>query len=211
MIDKLKKEQHQEMVKRDYCIDAFNTNERDVGNKERDRDDLVALIDDLKLTIETLAKEIEVLKAEIAELQVQLKRASENREKENAEFQTTVADQRATQKLLAVSLKILADFYNAALVQTNQKGQKTVGGQAPPPGFKTYEKSASSGGVMGMMQGIIDDAKAMEAECIRGEEKAQKDFEDFLNDTGKSIEAKTTDITTKSEDKAKAESDKVQA
>merc|ERR1719420_1095766 len=89
MIDKLKKEQNEEMKKRDYCIDAFNTNERDVGMKERDRDDLVALIEDLKLTIETLDKEIEVLKAEIAEIQIEMKRAKENRAKENAEFEQT--------------------------------------------------------------------------------------------------------------------------
>merc|ERR1719265_1437740 len=123
------------MRKRDYCIDAFNTNERDLGNKERDRDDLVALIDDLKMTIETLDKEIELLKVEIADLQVQLKKAGENRKKENAEFEVVVSDQRATQKLLKVSLKILADFYNSSLQQsaTEQKLQKN--GQAPPPGF----------------------------------------------------------------------------
>merc|ERR1719313_931904 len=84
LVDKLKKEQRDEMVKRDYCVDALNTNERDMGNKERDKNDLIALIDDLKNTIETLEKEMEVLKTEIAELQVQVKRASQNREKENA-------------------------------------------------------------------------------------------------------------------------------
>lgn len=212
MIDKLKKEQSDEVKRRDWCIESFNTNERAVGNKERDRDDLIALIDDLKMTIQTLEKEIEILKAEIADLQVQLKRAGENREKENAEFQTTVADQRATQKLLAVSLKILTDFYkHQAFVQESKTQQKVVAGQAPPPGFRTYEKSASSGGVMGMMQSIIDDAKAMEAECIRAEEKAQKDYDMFVKDTTKSIEMKSNDIDTKTEDKAKAEADKVQA
>jgi chaperonin cofactor prefoldin len=210
MIDKLKKEQREEVVKRDYCIDAFNTNERDTGMKERDRDDLIAVIDDLKMTIQTLDKEIEILKAEIAELQVQLKRAGENREKENAEFEVTVSDQRATQKLLKVSLKILADFYNTFL-QESKAEQKVHAGQAPPPGFKSYEKSASSGGVMGMMQGIIDDAKAMEAECIRAEEKAQKDYDEFVAETNKSIETKSTAITTKTEDMAKAEEDKTQA
>merc|ERR1719316_832610 len=144
-------------------------------------------------------------------MEIEMKRAAENRKKEKAEFEVTVSDQRATQKLLAVSLKILSDFYNAALVQTNQKGQKTVAGQAPPPGFKKYEKSASSGGVMGMMQGIIDDAKAMEAECIRAEEKAQKDYENFTKDTTDSIDKKNTEIETKTEDKAKAEQDLVQA
>jgi len=208
MVDKLTRQQKDEVKKRDYCIEAFNTNERDVGMKERDKDDLEALIDDLKMTIGTLDKEIENLKAEIANLEIELKEASENRKKENAEFTTTVADQRATQKLLAIALKILSDFYKpGGFLQTG--GGKA--GQAPPPGFKSYEKSAASGGVMGMMQGIIDDAKGMEAECIRAEEQAQKDFDDFKKDTENAIETKTTDIETKSEDKAKAESDKAQA
>jgi len=212
MIDKLEKEQKDEMKFKDWCVEEIDSNERDIAMKERDKKDLIAHREDLTLTIETLDKEIEVLKAEIAELEVQVKAATENREKEKGEFQTTVADQRATQKLLGVSLKILADFYkHTFFVQTNQKGQKTAAGQAPPPGFKAFEKNAASGGVMGMMQGIIDDAKAMEAECIRAEEKAQKDFDDFVKDTNNSIETKTNDITTKSEDKAKAEEDKVQA
>merc|ERR1719161_3522013 len=121
-------------------------------------------------------------------------------------------DQRATQKLLAVSLKILTDFYqHQFFLQESKTEQKLHDGQAPPPGFKKYEKSASSGGVMGMMEGIINDAKEMEAECIRAEGKAQKDFDNFLADTGKTIEDKQNEINTKSGDKAKAEEDKVQA
>merc|ERR1719191_1973194 len=129
----------------------------------------------------------------------------------NKEFQTTVADQRATQKLLAAALNILKGFYEkAALVQKTVE-QKSANGQAPPPGFKSYEKNAASGGVMGMMQGIINDAKAMEAEAIRGEEDAQKSYEEFVKDTNNSVDAKTKDIVNKSEQKAKAESEKVEA
>jgi hypothetical protein len=128
------------------------------------------------------------------------------------EFQDTVADQRATQKLLATSLKVLTDFYkHSALVQTNQKGEKAVAGQAPPPGFKAFEKNAASGGVMGMIQQIINDAKAMEAEAIKSEEDAQKAYEDFVKDTNASIEEKSKSIVNKTEEKAKAEADKVEA
>jgi len=164
------------------------------------------------MTIDTLSKEIETLKAEVAELQVQMKRAGEDREKANKEFQVTVADQRATQKLLAAALNILKGFYEkAALVQKSQGSKKQPAGPPPPPGFKSYEKNAASGGVMGMMQGIINDAKAMEAEAIRGEEDSQKAYEDFVQETNLSIDAKTKDITNKSEMKARAESDKVEA
>merc|ERR1719387_1493425 len=61
------------------------------------------------------------------------------------------------------------------------------------------------------MQGIINDAKAMEAEAIRGEEDAQKAYEEFVKDTNTSVDAKTKDITNKSSQKAKAEGDKVEA
>merc|ERR1719191_1034240 len=104
MVDKLIKEKEDEIKHKDFCIEELNNNERDTEMKERDKKDLEALIDDLSMSIDTLAKEIENLKAEVAEIQVQLKRAGEDREKQNKEFQVTVADQRATQKLLAAAL-----------------------------------------------------------------------------------------------------------
>ena len=130
-------------------------------------------------------------------MQVQLKRAGEDREKENKEFQTTVADQRATQKLLQQALNVLKGFYDkkSKAVALAQAGQPA--GPPPPPGFKEYKKSGAAGGVMGMIQQIINDAKAMEAEAIKSEEDAQKAYEDFVKETNNSIEAKSTDITNK--------------
>merc|ERR1719409_703381 len=64
---------------------------------------------------------------------------------------------------------------------------------------------------MGMIQQIINDAKAMEAEAIRSEEDAQKAYEDFVKETNASIEAATKDMINKQEEKAKAEADKVEA
>jgi len=166
----------------------------------------LALIEDLELTIKTLTNEIATLKSEVAELQVQMKRAGENREKENKEFQQTVADQRASQKLLGAALSILEGFYKKAALL-----QQEPAGPPPPPGFKDYSKNKASGGVMGMIQQIINDAKAMEAEAIRSEEDAQKAYEDFVKETNASIEAKTKSIINKSEEKAKAETELTQA
>merc|ERR1719265_2217292 len=62
-----------------------------------------------------------------------------------------------------------------------------------------------------MIQQIINDAKAMEAETIRAEEDAQKAYEDFVKETNGSIEEKSKDIVNKSESKSQAEGDLVQA
>merc|ERR1719191_840196 len=201
MVTQLLKEKADEIKHKDFCVDEFNTNELQTEKKERAKSDLIAKIEDLEMTIDQLTKAIDTLKAEIAEMQVQLKRAGEDREKQNKEFETTVADQRETQKLLTAALAILGEFYGkaekAALLQRRQEPV----GPPPPAGFEAYKKSAASGGVMSMLQQIISDAKAMEAETIRSEEDAQKAYEDFVKDTNASIEAKSKDIVNKSEEK----------
>merc|ERR1712129_673988 len=210
MVAQLLKEKEDEIKHKDFCVDEFNTNELQTEKKERSKQDLTAKIEDLDSTIDQLTKAIDTLKSEIAEMQVQMKRAGEDREKENKEFQMTVADQRATQKLLTAALNILKGFYAkkaAALVQVKEE----PAGPPPPAGFEAYKKNAAAGGVMGMIQQIINDAKAMEAEVIRSEEDAQKAYEEFVKDTNGSIDAKSKDIVNKSESKAKAEGDRVEA
>merc|ERR1719171_481643 len=61
------------------------------------------------------------------------------------------------------------------------------------------------------MQSIINDAKAMEYEAIRGEEDAQKAYEDFVKDSNESVDAKIKETINLGEVKAKMESDKVEA
>merc|ERR1719453_121560 len=211
MVAQLMKEKEDEIKHKDWCVDEMNTNERTTEMKNRDKDDLNAKIEDLTSTIDALTKAIETLKAEIAEMQVQLKRAGEDREKENKEFQTTVADQRASQKLLQAALAILQEFYGKPKEPTAFAQQGEPAGPPPPPGFEAYKKNQASGGVMSMIQQIINDTKAMEAETIRSEEDAQKAYEDFVKETNASIEAKSKDIINKSETKAKAEEDLVEA
>merc|ERR1719321_1397623 len=62
-----------------------------------------------------------------------------------------------------------------------------------------------------MIKDIIAESKSLEAEAIEAEEDAQADYETFVKETNATIEAKSKDITNKSEQKAKAEGDKVQA
>merc|ERR1719456_1055658 len=175
MVNDLLKEKDEELKTKDFCVDEFNTNEMETEKQERTKEDLLAKIEDEEGTIKALTESIDQLKAEIDEDQKQIKRAGDDRENENKEFQMTVADQRATQKLLKAALNVLKGFYDkeekAALIQTS----KEPAGPAPPAGFKEFKKQkagTSSGGVMGMIQQIINDAKSMEAEAVRAESDA---------------------------------------
>merc|ERR1719426_322797 len=93
MVAQLAKEKEDEIKHKDFCTDEFNSNQLETEKKERSKSDLEAKIADLESTIKQLTEAIEQLKAEVSELQVQLKRAGEDREKQNKEFQETVADQ----------------------------------------------------------------------------------------------------------------------
>merc|ERR1719389_308767 len=207
MVDKLVQEKEDEVKHKDFCVEEINSNEKETQLKEQEMGRLSDTISALQAKIDALTKEIAELSAQVGDLQISLKRAGEDRNKENKDFQTTVADQRASQKLLATALEILKGFYDkAALVQKGSKKQPA--GPPPPPGFKSYANNAASGGVMGMIEQIINDAKAMEADAIKAEEEAQIAYETFVTETNAAIDAATKESITSAENKAKAEAEK---
>jgi len=212
MVAELEKQQADEIKKKDYCVDSFNENEKQTNEFTRQKTDLETLIEDLTMKIEELAKAIKTLKEEVLEMQTQMKKAGEDRDKENKEFQQTVAEQRATQILLTKALDVLKGFYEkAALVQLRKKGKEPAG-PPPPPGFKKGQgQGDAASGVMAMITQIIEDAKAMEEEALKGEADALAAYETFVTDTNLSIEEKSKEIVAKSEEKAKTEAEKVEA
>merc|ERR1719247_2823844 len=158
------------------------------------------------MTIDELTKELATLESEIKEMQTQMKRAGEDREMENSDFQKTVADQRATKELLTKALDVLKKVFAKKFLQLSAKQEPA--GPPPPPGFKEYKQSSGSGGVMGMIEQIIRDTETLEAEAVKAETDAQKAYEEYVKDTNASIEEKTRMITDKTSEKAEAEEDK---
>jgi len=202
MVSQLLKEQANEVKHNDFCVEEFSSNKLQTQDKTREKASLVAKAQDLELTAGDLANAIDKLKAENEEMKIQLKRAGEDREKENAEFKIQVADQRETVKLLNAALEILADFYDkkaAALLESRDDAD----GPPPPPGFSAYKKNAAGGGILNLLKQIITDAKAMEAEALSSEKSAQRAYEDFVKQTNANMDAKSKEIVNKSENQAK--------
>merc|ERR1719424_257015 len=170
MIAALLKEKADEIKHKDFCTEGINTNERESQLKARDISKLESKLEDLTVTIDELTKALNTLTAEIAEMQTQLKRAGEDREMENNDFQTTVQDQRATKSLLNKALDVLKAVFDKKFLQLSAKQEPA--GPPPPPGFKKYEQSSGAGGVLGMLEQIIRDTETLEAEAIKGETDA---------------------------------------
>merc|ERR1719161_1514192 len=206
MIAQLTKQQEDEIKQKDFCVDEFNQNQLQTEKKSREKTDLEALIDDLNMTIAKLTKEIAELEAAIADSQMQLKRAGEDRDDEAREFQQTVADQRATQKLLAAAMAVLKGFYDKEHEVYNlhksllQRAKAEPAGPPPPPDFADYQKQPS-GGVLGLIAQIIKDAKAMEAEAVKDEEEATSAYESFVGEANSSIESMKKSIANKEEER----------
>jgi len=209
MIGDIKLQIEDDVKHKDYCVEELDktTKETKVANDERDA--LAAHIDDLKTTIETLTKDIAQKKADIADMQVQMKRAGEDREAENHMFQQTVADQRATQQILTKALDRLKKVYT--FVETKEEPEDGPAGKPPPAEFSKYEQNKQAGGALSMIQQIIGDAQAMEAEAITGENEVQEGYEMFVKNTNDAIFAAQNAIVNMTESKAKAEESLEQA
>jgi predicted nucleic acid-binding Zn-ribbon protein len=111
MIAELKKQQKDEVDQRDWCIAELNKNNLTMEAAYDTQASLIQKIADLESTIETLKKDIEAKTNEIANMQTEMKRASEDREGENADFQQTVQDQRITQMILTKALDRMKQVY----------------------------------------------------------------------------------------------------
>merc|ERR1719316_1658350 len=192
MVADLKAEQQEEVEFKSYCEEEFDKNEKSTYEKNSLKEDLEGKMDMLAKQIKQLEEEIATAKKQVADTEIAIKKASEAREAENAEYQSTVADQRATQAILAKALKKLESFYKKAAAALMQ--------QTPPVQFNSYKKNAGAGPVMGMIEQIVEDSKKLETEAVAAEKQAQADYEAFVKDSNALI----ADLTASIEEKTKA-------
>ncbi|OLP87368.1 hypothetical protein AK812_SmicGene31400 [Symbiodinium microadriaticum] len=207
MVAALKEEQAAEVKKKDYCIENLQKNRLASDDKKREGDEFSAAAEDLKQKVKALEMQTADVQAQVGELKKQQKLAAQNREKENAEFQKVVEQQRQTQVLLKNALSVLAAFYNkkdegSFLQKANPKEPETFGG---------YKKNSANNGVMMMLQQLMADAKEMEAESTAAEREAQKDYEDFGKETIAALATKDKELQDQAEQKAKLSERMVQA
>merc|ERR1719473_807550 len=193
-----KKENKDEIKHRDFCIKELNENARNLDAAYHDQHRSQTKHDELDVLLKNGGDEIAALKKEIHETQIQMMKATENRKEENHDFGVTIQDQRATQAILTKALDRLKAFYakKGAFIQVSQPG-----------GFKEYKKSSGAAGVMNMIQGVIDESKAVETDAIAAETSSQQAYEGFIKDSNKSITNLTKELVAKTEAVAKADSE----
>jgi len=208
MVSALLKEKEDEIEHKAYCTDEFHENEKSTQKKLHTKTKLENKIAALETTIKEQTAAIETLTSEITDLEAQRKRAGEDRKAERAEYEGVIADQKETQSLLNQALSVLKDVYSTPTLLL-QKQKRS--GQAPPPGFSEYGKQEASTGILMMIEQIIADAKAMEAEATHAEQNAQDAYTKFVQTTNESIKAKTDAKTDLEGAKADSKKEKTEA
>jgi hypothetical protein len=203
MVTQLKQEKKDDVKHRYFCIGELNQNEKQTDEAYDSKKELTTKIDDLELQIKNTDEEIANAKQEITDTQLQIKKASENREKENYDYQTTISDQKATQGILKKALQKLKDFY--AFVQTDQVPPP------PPADFKEYKKSGGASGVMMMIETIIEESVQTAADAVKAEQDAQTSYEKFVKDSNGAIDTLNEGISEKTSANADAKADHARA
>mmetsp|Transcript_37724 Transcript_37724/g.95512 ORF Transcript_37724/g.95512 Transcript_37724/m.95512 type:complete len:700 (-) Transcript_37724:84-2183(-) len=215
LVAELIQEKKLEILKRDSCADRANENERITETYQRDKSDLETKIEGYKGEIKDATNGLEALSKEITEMTTEMKHKGEGREAENRDFQSVIKDQREMQALLQKALAVLERVYsakeglNVQPVRVNNfvqvRNARSVQPPPAPEGFSTYGASRAKGGVLGMIEQIINDAKTLETESLRDEQSSQEEYENFVKDTNASIKAKQQQMVNQGAVKSNAE------
>mmetsp|Transcript_56849 Transcript_56849/g.184164 ORF Transcript_56849/g.184164 Transcript_56849/m.184164 type:complete len:681 (-) Transcript_56849:103-2145(-) len=219
MVTELNKQQQDEIEHRDWCIDSLNKNNRTQEEKYDKKDSLQTKIADLEKTIDYLTKEIDLTTKAVAEMQEQMKRASENRESENADYQQTISDQRVTQMILDKALARMKQVY--ALLQQQEEPQagaahiETSGTHTDPGNgparFTEYAKNKGGSRVVNMIEEVIADSKKTEDDAVAAEQDSQTAYENFMKDSNTGIVTYSEKIMNMKGALATAQEDDVQS
>eukprot|EP00933_Yihiella_yeosuensis_P047356 TRINITY_DN43161_c0_g1_i1.p1 TRINITY_DN43161_c0_g1~~TRINITY_DN43161_c0_g1_i1.p1 ORF type:complete len:688 (+),score=238.23 TRINITY_DN43161_c0_g1_i1:119-2182(+) len=204
MVSVLKKEEQDEVQQKQFCTNSFNKNKAAVAAQKDAKSGFDTKQTMLTENLNLIAKEVESLKSKIGEAENEMKLAGENRKAEKADFEKTIVDQQLTEQLLSKALTTLRDVYQekpAAMVQVSKAQAK--GPSDAPEGFGDYKKNGKSFGVMSLMQQILAETKAMEAEATRAEKNAEATYQKEMAAAQGNVNALKTGLSSQAENKAK--------
>jgi len=214
MVMQLKEQQKADDTKLAYCQKEIDETEDNIKVGNNEKDDLESKKLGLENSMSILKADIETLEAEVADMKVSLKKSGEDRKAENLMFQQSIGDQRATIQILKKALARLEAFYKTkSLVQLtgHAKQHQTPGTpNAPPPSTMTYEKSAGAGGVIQLINMVINDATRTETELVADEQHAQEEYASLAADFTATINADNEAIIEKTKLLEQATAEKAQ-
>jgi len=204
LITKLMEEAAGESEHKGWCDTELSTNEQTRKEKTAGVEKLHAQIDELEASIAKLTEDMAMLTQAIADLDAAMSEATNLRTDEKAKNTETIADSKEAQTAVAQALTVLKDFYAKAAEATS-----FIQGKEDPTIFESEYKGMqnSKGGVVGMLEVIESDFARLEADTKSAESSAQKQYDEFMDDSSNDKSTKSVDIehkTAKKQDESQA-------
>jgi chromosome segregation ATPase len=222
MVATLKQEQKDEDTKKEYCSKELDFASDKKKGLAKTLSDLDISIQDATDGVATLKEEIESLTKKIKDLDQSVMEATEQRKSGHQEFTESMSSNSAAKELLKFAINRLNKFYNpklaapAFIASTGVTAFVEVSAHvhqqdAPPPPPATFDAYAGqkeeSGGVMKMIDLLVNDLDKTMQEAEFEEKESQKDYEQMLQDSADKRALDSKALTDKNIAKASMESD----
>jgi len=210
MVALLKKEQHDDDDKQEYCGLQLDHSDDKKKATEHTLEGLANSIATAQEAISTLKEEIKSLEAGIKALDKSVMEATEQRKAENVEYKELMAADASAKELLGLAKNRLNKFYNPKLYKPPAKVELSaedritanMGGsvgaslaqvsihtqsKAPPPPPETWgayaSKSQENTGVIAMVDLLIKDLDKEMTEAETDEKNSQADYETMMKES----------------------------
>lgn len=230
MIKLLKKEQYDDDLRQEICHEELDEAEDKLKAAEEKIKNYEKAIKVDKAAIEQADEDQDELKGGIKELDKDVVDATDSRKEEHANYEATLAENKAAKELLLMAKNRLMKFYNPTLakeepekklsqqeqiaanlggssfIQVHQHAQNDDEGRPHPVGaYKSKKKEGA--GVIEMIDMIITDLDKEIVEQEAAEKDAQADYETFLANSKnkRAKDAKMIEMKKKSEADLKVE------
>merc|ERR1719272_2934682 len=228
MVATLKTEQLDDNDKKEYCAAQFDLADDKKKGLERSVSNLEKAIAKAKEAIAALTEELAGLADGIKALDKSVAEATEQRKEENEEYSELMASDGAAKEILGFAKNRLNKFYNPALYKApparvltdEDRATQAAGGTvfadasahvAPPPPPATAaafsKKSGESGGVIAMIDLMVNDLTKEMTEAKATEKNAQEDYEQAMTDAAEKRSTDSKSIADKAKAKAQTGAD----
>jgi len=205
LIVRLLEEAKSETDQNAWCSKELVGNKHARDTKTEKVELLHATQDQLKASTSVLTEDLSTLTQQIQDSDKAVSEALTMRSEEKAKNEQTVKDAQDAQAAISQAVAVLEQFYGraaeaTALVQIKMEAQSGQQPTAPEIFDSPYTgMQAGSGGVLGMLEVIQSDFARLEAETSAAESQAQREHQEFLNDSELDKAQKSKDIEHKTE------------
>jgi hypothetical protein len=205
MIEKLiltlNAEEADDLKIKEECEQGRMEDTRGAAVHSRTIDDMTEAVNKLEEEIKGLEKKIVEAEKKKAETAEELKKATELREEEKAEFLKSMKDDMAAAELVEMAKGVLEDFYksNGLVFAQKSSAPEVVAGEAPPPPPPTWEggyggKTEETQGIVTMMEIIHEDIMKDLMKTKADENEAVVKYNEFKSQSLSEMKALTGEV-----------------